>query len=477
MTWNTINWRRLEIHVIKQQLRILEAYHKKDYEELEKRELDLIRSFAARALSVKRVTSNSGSETPGVDNVSYKSDDAKLQGALSLKDALPAKYQAQPVKRVMIEKPGSPGRLRPLGIPTVYDRSVQALYSLALEPIAKQTADANSFGFQEGLGTWDAITKLEQILLSQPYPKMVYEGDIQGFFDNISHTWILDQIPLPKAILTQFLTAGYLHKGTYHPTSAGVPQGGIISPMIANMVLDGLESCIKDSLVQANIPRPLGVEVIRYADDFIITGPNSPQMSWVWTSVIYKSLTPFLAIRGLTLNTEKSVLTDLTQTSATFLGVEIQFTRTKDTENKSLSITPSVKKCKSIIKKISTYLATETGSTDTVIKELNPVIRGWSSYFRHAFSNLAFNKLDSKVWLLYYAWLVRKYPKTPWQTLYSKHYIKLGGPRGQPQARTQENGENMTVVLCKFQDTKCVKYNQIRTSPSVRSKLEQMSLK
>jgi RNA-directed DNA polymerase len=131
----------------------LEAYHKKDYEELEKRELDLIRSFAARALSVKRVTSNSGSETPGVDNVSYKSDDAKLQGALSLKDALPAKYQAQPVKRVMIEKPGSPGRLRPLGIPTVYDRSVQALYSLALEPIAKQTADANSFGFQEGLGT------------------------------------------------------------------------------------------------------------------------------------------------------------------------------------------------------------------------------------------------------------------------------------------------------------------------------------
>jgi RNA-directed DNA polymerase len=167
---------------------MLEAYLNKDYEELEKRELDLIRSFAARALAVKRVTSNSGSETPGVDNVSYKSDDAKLQGALSLKDALPGQYLAQPVKRVLIEKPGSPGRLRPLGIPTVYDRCVQALYSLALEPIAKQTADPNSFGFQEGLGTWDAISKLELILKSKPYPKMVYEGDIKGFFDNISHS-------------------------------------------------------------------------------------------------------------------------------------------------------------------------------------------------------------------------------------------------------------------------------------------------
>jgi RNA-directed DNA polymerase len=174
--------------VIKKQLRMLEAYLKKDYDEVEKRELHLIQSYAARALAVKRVTSNTGSETPGVDNVSYQSDESKLQAVKSLKDALPGKYQAKPVKRVMIEKPGSPGTLRPLGIPTVYDRCVQALYSLALEPIAKHTADPNSYGFQEGIGTWDAISKLELILISKPYPKMVYEGDIKGFFDNISHS-------------------------------------------------------------------------------------------------------------------------------------------------------------------------------------------------------------------------------------------------------------------------------------------------
>jgi hypothetical protein len=141
-------------------------------------------------------------------------------------------------------------------------------------------------------------------------------------------------------------------------------------------------------------------------------------MSWVWTSVICKSLTSFLASRSLTLNTEKSVLTDLTKTSATFLGVDIQFSTTKDTGKKYLSITPSVKKCKSIINKISTYLDTETGSTGTAINNLNPVVRGWASYFRHALSNGTFKKLDYKVAVLYYAWLVRKYPKTPRRTLF-----------------------------------------------------------
>jgi RNA-directed DNA polymerase len=162
MNWNSIKWPLVEKILVKSQWRILEAYKKGDMKKVERLQNILIQSFAARVLSIRKVTTNLGARTPGIDKVLFVTELDKMNAVQWLTHARPGKYKANPVKRVMIPKDNKPEELRPLGIPTMYDRAVQALYNYALEPIATYSSDPNSFGFKEGLGTWDAITRLEK---------------------------------------------------------------------------------------------------------------------------------------------------------------------------------------------------------------------------------------------------------------------------------------------------------------------------
>jgi RNA-directed DNA polymerase len=469
MNWNSIKWSKAERIFIKLQLRILEAYKKKEMIKVEKLQIILIRSFAARALAIRKVTTNLGARTPGMDNVLFQSDSDKINAVYSLLNATPGKYLALPVKRVWIPKPNNPEEFRPLGIPTMYDRAVQALYNFALEPIATYSSDPNSFGFKEGVGTWDAITRLEKCIHSGPYPKALFEGDIKGYFNNISHQWILEHIPLPRPILQQFIKAGFILKGTYSGTTSGVPQGGIISPTIGNLVLDGLENHIKEAVVRSKSRIPLGIHIIRYADDFVITGPSSEKMSWVWTNVILKALNPFLTQRGLELNKTKSVLTYLEKSSATFLGVDVLMKVSKKGK-KYLLITPSPKKVISFMARINTILKRmKTASAGQVILKLNPMIRGWAEYYKYANSTRIFRKMDSKMWSLYFGWLTHKYPRASRIYLYKTHFMHIGRSHV-PKGHVKEEGRSTVVKLISFQDTKVSKYTVIRSSPSLKSK-------
>lgn len=168
----------------------------------------------------------------------------------------------------MIPKANKPGEMRPLGIPTMFDRSVQALYNLVLLPIAEATADSSSFGFRPGKSTMDAVNAFVYQLKTKSSPRMVYEGDIQQFFPTISHDWIMKNIPLPTPILHQFLKAGFMMDGLLTPTEEGVPQDGIISPTISNITLDGLEVMLTTSLNTAWSSVHKSFKIIRYADDF-----------------------------------------------------------------------------------------------------------------------------------------------------------------------------------------------------------------
>ncbi len=156
-------------------------------------------------------------------------------------------YKAKPLRRVYIEKKDKKKK-RPLGIPTMYDRAMQALYALALEPVAETTADTKSFGFRKGRCCQDACEHIFAALSRQVSPEWILEGDIKGCFDNISHEWLIKNIPMDKSILKQFLKAGFVFKGELFPTEDGTPQGGVISPILANMALDGMQKVLSQSI-------------------------------------------------------------------------------------------------------------------------------------------------------------------------------------------------------------------------------------
>jgi len=229
----------------------------------------LAHSSFAKLLAIRQVTSNKGKNTPGVDGVVWKTSHQKIK---AIKQLRRRGYKALPLRRVYIPKKS--GKLRPLGIPTMRDRAMQALYALTLAPIAETYGDLNSYGFRTGRSCADAIEQCFNCLSHKHSATWILEADIAACFDNISHQWLLDNVPVDKKILTQWLHAGFLDKGNLYPTLKGTPQGGIISPILMNITLDGLERTVRKS-VPWNMPNSkarTGVLAIRYADDFIITG-------------------------------------------------------------------------------------------------------------------------------------------------------------------------------------------------------------
>jgi RNA-directed DNA polymerase len=238
--WKSINWHQVEKSVNKLQTRITKAAIQNKWNLVKRLQYLLTHSYFAKLLAVRRVTQNKGKRTPGIDGEKWLSSASKIKAVLSLTGK---GYKAKPLKRVFINKPGKKKK-RPLGIPTMYDRAMQSLYALALEPIAETMSDMRSFGFRKHRSTKDAREQIFLCLSKKNSAQWILEGDIKGCFDNINHQWLLTNIPIEKTILIQFLKAGFIYKRHLNPTKAGTPQGGIISPILANMTLDGIEKLL-----------------------------------------------------------------------------------------------------------------------------------------------------------------------------------------------------------------------------------------
>ncbi len=225
LSWSCIPWSVYSKRVRKLQFRIAKAFREGRTGKMNVLQRLLTRSLAAKALAVKRVTENKGKQTPGVDHVLWKTPEERFKAVLSLSRR---GYKALPLRRVFIPKKN--GKLRGLGIPTMKDRAMQALFLMALIPVAEEKADPNSYGFRPCRSTADAIEQCF-IQLSRSFsPRWVLEGDITGCFDNIRHDWLMTHVPTDKGILRKWLAAGYFHRQTLFPTTAGTPQGGIITP-------------------------------------------------------------------------------------------------------------------------------------------------------------------------------------------------------------------------------------------------------
>lgn len=239
LDWHNIPWDKGYPEERKLQVRIAKATREGRWRKVKALQWLLTHSFYAKALAVRRVTENQGKRTAGVDGITWSTPEAKAKGILSLKRF---GYKPGALRRVYIPK--SNGKLRPLGIPTMLDRAMQALYQLALIPVSETTADYDSYGFRPERSAHDAIGKLFGALARKGAAQWVLEGDIKGCFDHISHDWMLKNICTDKKLLEMWLKAGFIDQRKFYPTDAGTPQCGIISPTLANLVLDGLEDLL-----------------------------------------------------------------------------------------------------------------------------------------------------------------------------------------------------------------------------------------
>ncbi len=308
--WQTIQWRKVIQRVSRLQRRIAKAVKEGKWGKAKALMYLVSKSFYAKLLAVFRVTTNKGGNTPGVDNTVWLNVYDKHNAAKNLKTR---GYSPKPLRRVYILKKN--GKKRPLSIPCIHDRAMQALFAIALDPVAETTADPNSYGFRTKRSCADAIAQCFLSLCRKVSAQWVFEADIKSCFDEINHNWIMDNIPLNKTILRKWLKAGYIEKKRLFPTPKGTPQVGIISTTIMNMVLDGMEAALKKQF-----PRWKGQKVnfIRYADDFIITASSEEFIK----NEIIPLVKDFLKIRGLQLFKEKSKITHINE-GFNFLSVNI----------------------------------------------------------------------------------------------------------------------------------------------------------
>jgi len=422
--WHAINWHQVHDHVRRLQARIVKATQAGRWGKVNALQRLLTRSFSGKALAVKRVTENSGKRTPGVDGDIWDTPAKKATAITTLRQR---GYRAQPLKRVYIPK--SNGKRRPLGIPTMRDRAMQALYLLALEPVAETTADPNSYGFRPERATADAIGQCFSVLARTTAPQWILEGDIRACFDTISHDWLLRHIPLEKALVRTWLKAGYMERHLVFPTTDGTPQGGIISPVLANMALDGLERDLRE-----RYPTWKGAKVnfVRYADDFIVTG-RTPE---ILEQDIKPLIEAFLQTRGLELSQEKTQITHIRE-GFDFLGQNIR--KYAEGQREKLLIKPAAKSVRTVLVKVRGIIKHQkTATAGGLILTLNPIIQGWATYHRHVVSKAVFRRIDYAIFHALWRWAQRRHGthgarwvrKKYFQTLGDRHWVFSGESRG-----------------------------------------------
>jgi RNA-directed DNA polymerase len=269
LDWHSIDWRKVWRTVRRLQARIVKAVAAGRWNKVKALVYLLTHSYSGRALAILRAVSNSGAKTPGVDGILWNTPEAKSAAFDTLRRH---GYQPQPLRRVYIPK--SNGKRRALGIPTMRDRAMQALYLLGLDPIAESQADSHSYGFRLERRCADALDRVHRLVSHRQGPQWILEGDIKACFDRISHPWLLTHVPMDTRVLRQWLEAGFLEKHAWFATMEGTPQGGIISPALANWTLDGLQRLLAERFANTPQQRKNKVHLVRYADDFLITGTS-----------------------------------------------------------------------------------------------------------------------------------------------------------------------------------------------------------
>lgn len=448
--WSEIDWNRCELFVRKLQTRIVKARKEGRHNKVKSLQWMLTHSFYAKALAVRRVTLNKGKDTPGVDGVVWSSPLAKAKAIFDLNRR---GYRPQPLRRVNIKK--RTGKLRPLGIPTMKDRAMQALYLMALDPVSETTADSHSYGFRKHRSTMDAIEQCYILLSRTVAPEWVLEADIKGCFDHISHDWLLNNIPMDKSVLRKWLKSGYIFDGEFNPTDEGTPQGGIISPTLANMALNGLQTLLEQRYRKYKEKGKTiysKIHLVRYADDFIITGKDKQ----VLENEVLPLVRGFLAERGLTLSEEKTKITHISE-GFDFLGFNIRKFGDK------LLTRPSKEAQKKFTEKIRQVIESNKAARQkSLIMMLNPIITGWGNYYQYGVSAETFHRMDFEIFRKVWQWARRRHAGKGKYWVKEKYFKTINGRDWTFAAELSDEDKIDFIPLKRLSNIKAVKFAKIR---------------
>ena len=481
--WKSINWKKIQLRVWRLQIKIYDCSKKKQNRlEVIKLQKTLINLLEAKLLAVRKVTQdNRGKKTAGVDGISFLAPTKRLSLACTIK----IDGRCDPIKRCLISKPGNLEELRPLGIPTIRDRAKQALALLALEPEWEAKFEKNSYGFRPGRRTHDAIEAIHSSINKSP--KYVLDGDIQKCFDQINHDAILDKLntfPIMRRQIRAWLKAKILMQDKTIFPEKGTPQGGVLSPLLANIALNGIENMLSDWVSEIPALSPGGHRIskpnlrrrllfARYADDFVVLHPQKEIVESAKTLI-----EKFLKTMGLELHPDKTRIThtyisvDNRKPGFKFLGFWIrnyQVGKTKrgkrGMEYKTF-IRPHPQNISEVLQKTKAVLR-QNRNIVSVVERLNPIIRGWANYFSTVASKRVFTTMDKTLMVQLMKWGKRKHP-TRSKAWIRNRYLIRDVKDGKFRLRFGYIGKKQEVIgIHYFAETPIVRYMKIIGDKSI----------
>jgi RNA-directed DNA polymerase len=420
--WQAVDWRLHEDNVRRLRQRIFKAAKEKDLATVRNLQKLMLRSWSNTLISVRQATQrNAGRKTAGIDGQVALTSQARMELAVQVhRDA--SSWQPRAVKRVYIPKAGNRAKLRPLGIPVIADRCHQGRVRAALEPEWEARFETKSYGFRPGRSCHDAISAI-YIVCRGPLAKRVWvlDADLAAAFDKIDHSRLLEALgSFPaREMVRDWLKAGVIEAGKgFAPTDEGTPQGGVISPLLLNVALHGLEQAVgvryRTTGSHAGETVPGSPLVVRYADDLVALCHSRQQAEQVKAK-----LAEWLAPRGLSFNEDKTRVVDLA-TGFDFLGFNVR------RYDKKLLIKPSKVAIQRIRERLRVEMRMLRGSNAAaVIAALNPVIKGWAAYYRGVVSKKTFSALDAYLWKLTYKWATHSHANKPKRWVVARYFGKF----------------------------------------------------